>query len=424
MSTWISLGDALREGYDKASNALAWLTWSQDATLAIMQQKALPPSPSAPSIFKERLETEQARISALTIPGFDAALPSDGPVPTGSFDATRGAIRARMDGLTICVGELAASRSAIGYFKQLENALVMQDEMLRQLAEVLLKLAATYPVPFLAEQLLFTSVDVEGSYIQIVQETRAKLKNKIMVAQAARTARIAIIKAAAGEVQNVLVVEAIDLKFQVNRIQDMDNEVVVFQEKVLHAVDARDKALADEKRGWSLLDAATLDVTETEVRLGAARKEVDRLNGQIYQLTAAINVEYKCPDSGVSWNDCDNTQHGQYKADYIKRRNELGAQLGQVRNAHDNATKIVTSIAEDLESSIRQSTAFAEKLAAAQVRTKEAVARLEAAKTQLAKKARIAQDEKWKSRADLFFAENSRDQQQVTTSIRQLREGE
>lgn len=424
MGTWISLADALREGYDKASDALAWLTWSQDATLALQQGKALPPSPSAPSIFKERLETEQARISALTIPGFDAALPNDGPVPTTSFDATREAIRARMGDLTTCVGELAASRNAIGYFKQLENALAMQDEMLRQLAAVLLELAATYPVPFLADQLLFTSVDIEGPYMQIVQETRDKLKNKILATQAARAARIAVIKAAASEVQNVLVVEAIDLKAQVQRIQDMDNEVVVFQEKVIRAVDARDKALADEKRGRSLLDAATLDVIETEGRLDAARKEVDRLNGQIYQLTAAINVEYKCPDSGVSWNECDNPQHGQYKADYIKRRNEMGAQLGQVRNAHDNATKIVTSIAEDLENAIRQSAAFADELAAAQVRTKEAVARLETAKTKLAKKARIAEDEKWKSRADLFFAENSRDQQQVTTSIRQLGEGE
>lgn len=104
--SWLSVLSQLKEAYDEISEALDWTFWGQDAVHAVQLGKAPPPSPVSPQVFREMLEKEQARISALSLPVFEARLPDNGPVPTTSFDATRAALRSRMRALQDCISEV------------------------------------------------------------------------------------------------------------------------------------------------------------------------------------------------------------------------------------------------------------------------------------------------------------------------------
>jgi hypothetical protein len=268
--SWSSIVQALKEAYDSVSQASEWYFWTQDVMLAIQQKKAPPPSPLSTKLFESKLEDDQLRLSKLAKPTFEAALPEKGAVPTTGFDVTRSAIRLRMRALENCVSEVSDGRSAIRYFKRIEAQLETQQNMLGRLQGELLNLAHDYPLPFLFEQLLINSTSIDYSYLPTVKATSQIVETKRKSAEATLAMRLTLLKASANEIKNILIVEAVDLKVQVQRLQDLDNEVGRLQEKLVQAVEARDKAAADEKQSKTIMDAATLDVQVTEGRLSDA----------------------------------------------------------------------------------------------------------------------------------------------------------
>lgn len=418
--TWAKLLASLYEFYDTASDSLDWLTWSQEATGNVAIGQAPPPSPQSPAKFQEALERARKRIDELPTPTFNARLPDSGVVPTTGFDATREAIRLRISDLLACVSEISDARSAIDYFATLEIALNNQISMLYTLAQEMWKLAETYPVEILIETLAFQAIDVEYSYIPFVAGTLDKLKAKRDVATAAVTARLSEVRAAANEIRNVLTVEAIDLRAAVERLEQLDAEVQKLQEAVVKAIEARDKAAADVQRQQVLRDAAEMDVAETEERLSSAQAAVTGLRNRIQQVIAELNVQYDCPISHVPWDECTSAEHVQYKNAYAENQKRLRDDLTQLQASLTSAQDSVVAASNDLTAAKNTLVNYEGRLRNAKVQLETCETRLKQAQELWKDKARFAQEEKQRLRADIFASENKSDQTQVQDLVAQL----
>lgn len=236
-------------------------------------------------------------------------------------------------------------------------------------------------------------------------------------------ARLGLLRVAANEVRNVLLVEALDLKVQAQRLQNLDDEVRRLQEALQQAITARDEAITEERRSKALLDAAELDVAETEDRLDNAKRTVRNLSNQIAQLTEEANRPYLCPVSQVTWSECTDASHVKYKNEYVSKRDEKLKALAQARNRWEDASATVDRISDDLQWYRQQAREFAQNLETARLRLQEAEAQMKAARDLLTERARFAEEEKWKSRADVFLGENASDQKAIESAIGQLSAG-
>ncbi|MEO3714119.1 hypothetical protein [Roseateles flavus] len=325
-----------------------------------------------------------------------------------------------MSDLLACVSEVSDARSAIAYFATVETALKSQRDMLSDLAKVMWKLAETYPVAILSETLAFQALDVENSYIPFVSGTLDQLETKRNAATVAMTARVSEVRVAANEIRNVLTVEAIDLRAAVERLEQLDVEVQQLQEAVVKAIYARDKATADVQRQQTLRDAAEMDVAEAEERLSAAQTAAANIRNSIQQVTEAISVPYNCPISHVSWNECDSADHVQYKNAYVQNQQRLRNELTQLQARLTSAQNAVVTAFNDLNSTRNTLATFESGLDSAKTMLQTAESELKQAQELWKAKARFAQEEKQRLRADIFASENSSDQNQVQDVITQL----
>jgi len=418
-SAFATLVAALIEGGSQANEALDWLSWSQDATAAVSQGKAPPPSPHSPAIFQEKLDKARSRIAALESPAYTAALPKTGTVPTGGFDITRNAVRSRVSALQDCIAELAESRAARRNFKQLDARLDAQIAGLQRLSTALWEIASKVPQKLIFDTLAFQALDIEN-LIPTVAATRNILSSKLSALDATRKERLAVLQAAAAELKNVLLVEAIDLRNQVDRLQKLDAEVLVYQEKLVAQVAVRDKALERVNYREQLIDAAEMDVEETDARLTTAKNKLSSLANQINQWSAEANRAYVCPEKNVGWNECNNPDHVKYKNAYLEHRKQAEQRLQSLEGERDEAAELVNSTSNDLQDCRQRLKNAQTDLKLAKQEAVNAEAGVSTARQALAEKARIAQEEKWRSRADIFSAENTADQQYVAQAIGQL----
>jgi chromosome segregation ATPase len=422
-STFATLVAALIEGGKQANDAIDWLSWGQDASLALDQGKAPPPSPVSPGIFKTKLDEAHSKIAVLELPEYEVALPKTGSVPTGGFDVTRAAVRARVSALQECIAELAEGKTAISYFKQLDARVSAQLAGLQQLSTALWDLAAKIPEKLLLETLAFQALDVESSYIPTVERTRAMVSSKLASAEAAQRHRRAVLATAATEIKVVLQVEAIDLKNQVDRLQKLDDDVQAHQQKLVEQIKVRDAATARVTYREQLLNAAEMDVEETEARLADAKRSLASINRQIDQWTAEVGKAYVCPVSGVGLDKCNDAGHAKYRDEYAERRRQAQANLDRLVKQRTEAMDLVDSTKQDLNDCHQRVKKAQDDVRLAKQDAVNADAEVNTARQALAQKARIAQEEKWRSRADLHSSENQSDQQYIQQAIGQLGAG-
>lgn len=379
-----------------------------------------PPSPMAPAMFQDALDQARTRIDELPIPAFEALLPDSGSVPTGGFDVTRQAIRMRISDLLNCVSEISDARSAINYFSTLESALKNQSEMLDVLAEEMWALAEKYPVKAIVEALLFSAINVKGSYIPFVSETQGKVQGKRKAATTALATRLVEVRGAANEIKNILAVEAIDLRNALEHLEQLDAEVLKLREAVAKIIHDRDESVANVKRQKDLRDGAEMDVAETKERLTTAQQHVADLKDKIKQVTAEIGVPYSCPVSHVPWNQCNDENHVKYKNAYLENQQRLRDDLTRLGTVLKNAEELVVGVSNDLAYTSQILVDYESKLHNASTLLNIVETRLMDAQANLEAKALFTWEEKHRLRADIFASENMSDQSQVQNVIGQL----
>jgi hypothetical protein len=147
------------------------------------------------------------------------------------------------------------------------------------------------------------------------------------------------------------------------------------------------------------------------------------LSSQVTQLSNEANQPYICPVSNVGWNECGDVGHARYKDDYIRHRKALLNNLANLVRQRDTSIINVNQISNELDRRKQYLDRYAKDFITKQKRLFEVVAQLKIAQDQLTEKARVAALEKFKSRADIFFAENSNDQQQIGSVFGQLEGG-
>lgn len=418
--TWAKFLLDLQDFVDEVNDSLDWLLWSQEATGNVEIRQAPPPSPMSPSAYQDALDRTRDQVSALPIPTFEAHLPSTNVVPTTGFDATRSEIRSRINDLLSCVSETTGANNAIDYFSLLDEALNRQVEMLRRLAKTMWELAEKFPVKVLVDVLAFQALDVEESYIPFVVATQDHVKAKRKAATDALRARLTVVRTAANEIRNILIVEAIDLDSARERLEQLDAEVLQLQEVVTKAAADRERISKEVNRLKTLCDAAEMDVAEAEARLDTAQETVAKLGDSITDVKAAISVPYKCPEFGVPWNECTNPDHYKYKKAYSENMSNLRNQLNQLQKDLDSARQKVSSIEQDLAGTRNTLATLKTQLSNAMDFLKTAEDRLQQARSDLTAKAEFVTREKYRLRADIFAAENISDQNQVKALIEQL----
>lgn len=414
---WAELLLVLHEFVDEVNDALDWILWAQEATGNIAIDKAPPPSPRSPDAYQKALEKTRDRISGLPLPTFEAKLPSTVAVPTNGFDATRTEIRSRINDLSLCVAETADARSAIKYFALLEETLGRQIDMLRELEKVLWDLQLKFPV---VDLLAFQALNVQGSYIPFVGKTQDIAAGRGKAAKEALTVRLGAIRGTAIDTKNVLLMEGIDLKATLDRLAQLDAEVLQLQEAVVKAVENRDRAQADMQRLETLRDAAQMDVEETEARLEAASENVNRLTTRVSEVTKEIAIPYKCPLSGVSWDECTALEHVNFKNEFSAHQQRLSQELNQLQQALETARNQVASATSDLAKVKSTLASVNNQLASAKKALQGAEAKLQQAKADWKAKAAFVTEEKHMLRADIFAAENTRDKMEVEGLMVQL----
>jgi hypothetical protein len=418
--SWPQLLQSLYEFYDKASESLDWLAWSQEATGNISIGQAPPPSPQSPAQFQDALDRARTRIQELQIPTFDAPLPDSGTVPTNGFDATRQAIRSRISTLLNCVSEVSDARASIEYFSTLEGVFENQISMLSTLSQVMFDLAEKYPIKMLAETLVFRALDVDNSYIPFVADTLEELRAKRKAAITALDARLSEVRGAANEIKNLLAVEAIDLKVSLDHLLQLDADVARLQEEFLKAFNARNEAAADVQRQKVLRDAAELDVAETQERITIARMRVSQIWSNIDQVNDQIKIPYLCPVSKVDWANCNNAAHAEYKNQYQENQGHLRKELNRLRESLEDAKAVVATAMKDLSSAQATLESYERKFSKAKEILQAADSRQLEVRKELENKARFRMEEKHRLRADIFWSENQFDQSDVQAIITQL----
>ncbi len=116
-----------------------WSTWATQAGAALRTGQPLPANPGSKVDFDERLERTHERVAALAPPEFDLGIPYIGTIPTGSFDATRDAIRTitgSVEGVAMDFREKALS---LREFDVAASRVEMSDRALRKLSTILLQ---------------------------------------------------------------------------------------------------------------------------------------------------------------------------------------------------------------------------------------------------------------------------------------------
>ena len=418
--TWAKLLLDLQDFVDEATVSFDWLLWSQEAIGNVDIGKAPPPSPMSPEAYQEALNRTRDRISALPIPTFDARLPNSNVVPKTSFDATRSEIRSRINDLLSCVSEATDAKNAINYFSMLDEALNRQIEMLQRLALTMWDLAKKFPVQVLINTLAFQALDVEYSYIPFVDETQDHLRAKQEAAIDSYRARLTMILKSAYNINNILTVEAVDLKSARERLEKLDAEVLQLQKVVIEADADRETKSKEVNQLKTIRQAAEMDLAEGEEGLDTARQMVGQLENRIKKVVAAIKVPYECPVSGYNWVNCIEKNHLEYKKAYSENLVNLRKQLKQLQEDLDDARETENSIEHDLVK-VRNTLANLEtQLVSAEESLEVAEDRLQQVQNDLIAKAKFTVQEKHKLRADIFAAENTSDQYQVNALITQL----
>jgi hypothetical protein len=416
--SWLTLLDELRKAYDDLDNLIEWSAWGQALTTALYEGKVPPPSPALPDFLQAKLEAGRARIAGLAMPPFDANLPAKSAVPTGSFDITRTALRQRISDFQVCIAEYAESGGVVRLFEELAEELTSQQALLSQLATVLLDLAPK--LHLIGYELALSALDLERSYIKTVAATRDALETKRKSADTVRATRREALLAAGRELKNYLLVEAIDLKSEANRLQDLDEQVQQLQQQVVLAVEVRDAATRDKAAALSLLNAATQKVQEADNNLTNAKAAVWTLESDIQRLQTEADQPYVCPIAGVSYEVCIEPKHILFKIAYNNKRKELQTTIQKRLPALDTARTKLNSASDVVKQSRQREQDMRRQLDSADGRLSDAVAALNAAKDHLTSKARFVEGEKWKSRADVFMGENGTDESGIDAALARL----
>lgn len=416
---WSKLLKSLYDLYDEVNRGVDWLIWSQEATGNVLIGKAPPPSPTSAKEFQEALDRTRKQVNDLPLPTFEVRLPDSGNVPTTGFDATRNAIRGRMSDLLDCVTEVDDARGSIAYFSTLVDALNRQMEMLRELAKVMWELAEKFPVKILVETLGFEAINIEDSYMPFVQETLFKVEDKQRPAKAALEARLDQIRSAANDIKNLLIVEAIDLRATLDRLAQLDDEVLKLQESFAKASEKRNQSVANVQRAETLRNAGEMDVAETEDRLELARDRVSNLISQIQDLTEQIDRPFVCP-LGASMDTCVREEHVPFKNAYIANRNALINQRSQRGSELSAARDVVAETSSDLASAKARLAQLESRLAQAKSVLKADEDNLNKVREELKAKVAFVTEEKHRLRADIYATENRSDQDQAAAVATRL----
>ena len=414
---WLDLFNKLEGFFDGLSDGIDWLTWSQDAIIAMRQGKVPPPSPEAPSTYHIRLKEQQTKISTLTLPTYNTPMPSSTAVPTQTYDTVRNELRSRISALDTALVEYNESTGAIKYFVILNRSLTSQEQRLRRLGEALNDLAFHVPIYLITQTLFFTALDVQMSYLPTVQETHELLDQKEREARTQFKARMSSLKHAAIELHKLLLIESVDLRSEVERLRSLDEEVAQLQELALNAAHLKTKALDEVNRQRANVQAADLDVQEASSQYNTALDEGRKIFNHISNNENEVKRQYICPVSGVDWDTCNAPEHQRYKDQYIRNKEHFQREiisLKQTLVAKEQLARDLSDVLHDTKLRLQQYNAV---LQAAQQDLDAASERLSSAQKVMRDKAHIVLEQKWGSRADLFNTENINEQRILEKSI-------
>lgn len=402
----------LRKIYSQVSDTTKWFLWSQDVELAIQQEKALPPSPLSPSVFYDKLQKQQTAIRELSMPSYGAALPPNSAVPTGSLDSNRAELRSRVGLLQEAATEFQESVGAIQYFDLLKQSLEAQQGRLQQFAEVLKGLADEFE--WIPRAIGFTWIDIATSYIPTVIETAGILDTKRSEAQAASIARRNAVLAAGRELVNLLAVEAASLDAEAARLRQLDEEAQDRRADVEDAVAAKDAAANEVQRRKTYVDAAELDLQNALDRFDEAKQKLADLRSKLSTVREKYSEPYRSCPNGEAWDRCN---HQDLKDEYLRRKENLRRRLEEIDRDISDQERAQNWTANDVANAEADLASAREALTAAEHALDAASQRIDEAMQQLQAAVELANRERWRSRADIFLAENGNDSATVRALV-------
>ncbi|MQP68546.1 hypothetical protein GE253_24825 [Niveispirillum sp. SYP-B3756] len=427
VSEWARLLRTLRKAKSDLDKASDWIAWGHEATLAVGAKEAPPPSPASPAEFYQMLLDQRASIENVALPDFSENLPATAPVNTASLDSVRRDIRQRVMIVQTCVTEVQEARTTVDYYDLILRALEDQKERLRQLGELVeglyTKLNTHTPgfITGLIQQFLFFKIfDLENSYIPTVAETAGIAKARRDKASAHINSRISMLLGSANAIQQLLIIEKLGLQIEYERLEALDLDVTSLADEVQVARQAESEANRQLDLSKANQQAAQADLKNAEDSLADTEQRVRTTSKQVENATNVYNEPYICPVSGSTWDGCRVSGHQKYKEEYQNQRkwrkerlDNLERDLSVYKKQTVNARGTVAGRRQDLRSAEQDVSVKTDSL------TRAKAAR-EAAVQKHAKRSEHVYQEKWRSRADLHWAENGSDKATLDVAVAQL----
>ena len=402
----------VKKTYDQFKTVTDILTWAGDVAAALEEEKAAPPPPSQwkkGARLLEILSEERDAIAAIELPVYEAPLPNGAAAPSSSFDAMRNSLQHRVPLLKVAVFELQDGDGARRELVGVADLAKVRGSAAARVAALLLQAAVRVPLPKLQLELVGAMFDISTIHIPVLQEIEDTARKgssqmgKDIVARAKR------VEAAAKDVRAVLAVEAAALSAEATRLKNAADALLARRQ----GLDRRKGAVKQEQiairalrnQAQQMLKEATSE-DQTIPGLVSAR---DQAAAEITKEFDRQHQYFRC-SAGYTWTRCQD--HSDQKQAFDRTVGQSNYVTSR-RQAIQNYNGLITQH-QQRASSLRQGAAQKNSDAAVreQVLAKE-ISRLAYDEGVLQSDLQRDLEDRWKSRADLHFAANAGETQEI-----------
>jgi hypothetical protein len=410
----------VKELYDNSQKLLDWADWSVDTGLRMLDENPKPAHPVPGGLngdkFEKLLIETTEKVDALTLASFsyvDADLTNIGALPR---DEMRAKLRGAIASFQIPIRELTKSRTARSSLDRMLRQAVAQNSALRQTADLAPEIIQKFPTEVIYVEFTVQFGSINFSFIPLNEKLQKTIKAKQDEFDGDITKEASELKQIGHYIAQALKTEQEELTSDLDEIKKTAEALNQRRKDIDAKKNDEDRVKRELSTTSAYVQALELDIQQSEADADNARARVQGIQNDINSANQRIQQ---------LWQECGYiTPSGQcYAVPYyemnrwIDQLNAAKAELSQAQSALGPAQVRLRQIEANLDrqnEQLRQEEQVRQNKANQLAALQREVLGLQ---SQWDADFKAAEEEKWKSRADVYMSQSLQDQHTVDASL-------
>lgn len=413
---------------EKLQKLTDWADWTVDTGFRMLDEHPKPARPPPGSMkgdeFEKALLENSKKVEALSLPGFSYVETDLINLRALSRDDARGRLRAATANFRATFGEVINAQAARGSLDRMRTQVIAQNSALRQTAELAPAIIQKFPTVTIYNEFTMQFGAISLSYIPLNEKLQDAIGEKLREFDDEIEKEKSELKGVADYITNGLHTEQEELR---SDLEDISKAAELLKERQ-KGIDSNRSTLAIRQQEASRLEAyiqaTMLDIQQAEAAEDDTKDEIAQLNNNINGIRGEIQaLNAECGGTNI-YGECQNIDQrdpnrraqNEWRAKMSSAQTRLSQAHAAIPLAQLRLKQIGANLArlnDELDSeqqSQRQQADLVESLQR----------ELSSLQSQWDADFKIAEEEKWKSRADVYMAQSLQDEQSLKAFVSSL----